>query len=205
MFTMTLSRLLAAPAVLACLVCATPSQASVVSTYDWNYIKDSGPQATTLFRVTETFESAAELHAAFNRYSFSVQNLTQNLYAVTFRVANPTSLARTMFSPAGWVERTTIPQTQNFIWETSSGSIGPGQSLSGFILQTTGLLPALTSPPYAINNIGWIEAHSGSVNGQRVDVFGPVNAVPEPETYAMMMLGLGLVGAISRRRKSKQG
>lgn len=28
--------------------------------------------------------------------------------------------------------------------------------------------------------------------------------VPEPETYAMMMLGLGLVGAIARRRKNQQ-
>jgi len=31
-----------------------------------------------------------------------------------------------------------------------------------------------------------------------------VTAVPEPETYAMMLAGLGLMGAIVRRRKSKQ-
>ncbi len=31
-----------------------------------------------------------------------------------------------------------------------------------------------------------------------------VTAVPEPETYAMMLAGLGLMGAISRRRKAKQ-
>ncbi len=30
-----------------------------------------------------------------------------------------------------------------------------------------------------------------------------VSAVPEPETYAMLLAGLGLVGAIARRRKSK--
>jgi hypothetical protein len=29
-----------------------------------------------------------------------------------------------------------------------------------------------------------------------------VAAVPEPETYAMLLAGLGLVGAIARRRKS---
>lgn len=31
-----------------------------------------------------------------------------------------------------------------------------------------------------------------------------VNPVPEPENYAMLLAGLGLVGAIARRRKAKQ-
>lgn len=31
-----------------------------------------------------------------------------------------------------------------------------------------------------------------------------VSAVPEPETYPMMLAGLGLMGAIARRRKAKQ-
>lgn len=31
-----------------------------------------------------------------------------------------------------------------------------------------------------------------------------VTAVPEPETYAMLLAGLGLIGTIARRRKSKQ-
>jgi PEP-CTERM motif len=31
-----------------------------------------------------------------------------------------------------------------------------------------------------------------------------VSAVPEPETYAMMLAGLGLIGTIARRRKAKQ-
>jgi len=31
-----------------------------------------------------------------------------------------------------------------------------------------------------------------------------VSAVPEPETYAMMLAGLGLMGTIARRRKQKQ-
>ena len=36
------------------------------------------------------------------------------------------------------------------------------------------------------------------------DVTIAVTAVPEPETYAMMLAGLGLIGAMARRRKAKQ-
>jgi hypothetical protein len=36
-----------------------------------------------------------------------------------------------------------------------------------------------------------------------IDNFKSVSAVPEPETYAMLLAGLGLVGAIARRRKQK--
>lgn len=47
--------------------------------------------------------------------------------------------------------------------------------------------------------------NSGNPTGLRVE-FGQsaVTAVPEPETYAMMLGGLGLVGFIARRRKNKQ-
>jgi hypothetical protein len=33
---------------------------------------------------------------------------------------------------------------------------------------------------------------------------GIAAAVPEPETYAMMLVGLGMMGAVARRRKAKQ-
>ncbi len=45
-------------------------------------------------------------------------------------------------------------------------------------------------------------ANSGNL---RIDDFSAtVTAVPEPETYAMMLAGLGAIGFMSRRRKAKQ-
>jgi hypothetical protein len=34
--------------------------------------------------------------------------------------------------------------------------------------------------------------------------FSPVSTVPEPESYAMLLAGLGLIGAASKRRDSKR-
>lgn len=51
---------------------------------------------------------------------------------------------------------------------------------------------------------GWGEylVAGGTIRYSTLDI-GSVPAVPEPETYAMMLAGLGLMGAIARRRKAK--
>jgi len=46
----------------------------------------------------------------------------------------------------------------------------------------------------------YFDSNSGDNYGS---IVATVTAVPEPETYAMMLAGLGLMGAIARRRKSK--
>ncbi|MEI7763293.1 MAG: FxDxF family PEP-CTERM protein [Comamonadaceae bacterium] len=65
---------------------------------------------------------------------------------------------------------------------------------------TTGLLPA-SNGQFALNQTGqdfYFRVGSGS-NDQFY--ISSVTAVPEPETYAMMLSGLGLMGFIARRRK----
>ncbi|MES2952719.1 MAG: PEP-CTERM sorting domain-containing protein [Pseudomonadota bacterium] len=46
----------------------------------------------------------------------------------------------------------------------------------------------------------------GGSEGPAIDnfTFTPTTAVPEPESYAMLLAGLGLMGAIVRRRKSNK-
>ena len=62
-------------------------------------------------------------------------------------------------------------------------------------------LSGLNNASYAVTgnyNIGLIQ--SGKY--QDLITVSPVSAVPEPETYAMMLAGLGLMGFAARRRKS---
>ena len=47
------------------------------------------------------------------------------------------------------------------------------------------------------------DARTKQYSGYSQDQLYMVSAVPEPETYAMMLAGLGLMGTIARRRKNK--
>jgi hypothetical protein len=49
----------------------------------------------------------------------------------------------------------------------------------------------------------WSGASDGAESFFLVSAGGPPTAVPEPETYAMLLAGLGMMGFIARRRKNK--
>ena len=56
-------------------------------------------------------------------------------------------------------------------------------------------------------NMAFELGHSGVMKNGESSVMGYeliMGAVPEPETYAMFMAGLGLMGFIARRRKNGQ-
>ena len=66
-------------------------------------------------------------------------------------------------------------------------------NLSGLSAATTVLFHAV-----------WTGASDGAESFFLVSAGGPPTSVPEPETYAMLLAGLGLMGFIARRRKRNQ-
>ena len=88
----------------------------------------------------------------------------------------------------------------------SSHGAGPGQSellsvQSGFAITKNFLFDAVsnTTAFEMVNN-----NYNGSTASYDIVLHGDVAPIPEPETYAMMLTGLGLLGFMARRKKQQR-
>lgn len=154
------------------LVANVSPAAQFVTVNEWTYRSDDPCATDVAFRVTMTFTPAADLGGINNTYEYSVENLTTDLTATLFRVANPDGLSGAASCPPGWRRRTGV---KNFLWE--NGWIAPGETVGVFKILTPDLLPDLVTPPYPPESRGWIMTHN--TRGDRVDVQGPIIHVPD--------------------------
>ena len=101
-----------------------------------------------------------------------------------------------------------------FFGSDISGNFLPGQSIKVVATDASGsntqtLLNTTTSTFLGFVSTGAMISLTVTAVGSNVDVWPTVNnlvlasamPVPEPETYAMMLAGLGLVGFLARRRR----
>jgi hypothetical protein len=85
---------------------------------------------------------------------------------------------------------------------TSAGVIGFSFIPNG----ASKIVPGSTSFTQIIrtNATQYTMGNFGLLNGYGDNAHGFATAVPEPETYAMLLAGLGIIGTIIRRRQSNQ-
>ena len=94
--------------------------------------------------------------------------------------------------------------------ETSDGADRTGMGVIGFSFIPTAqskVIPGTTSFTQIIrtNARQYTAGNFGLLDGIGDNAVGfAVSAVPEPETYAMLLAGLGLIGSMVRRRANKQ-
>ena len=118
---------------------------------------------------------------------------------------NMASLTRTREGISGGEQAPTFyTQTIDFMGGPAwTGGFGVEEIVYGEVLP--GVLPGMASYTQMVSALesysGWYTRGKVDINGVSVNAF--VSVVPEPETYAMLLAGLGMIGAVVRRKNAQ--
>lgn len=148
------------------------------------------PEALTLLDGSgffgDSFAMDNESNTFSDQFTFTVTDLPHNIDAIVSSISASASTGLditglAVYSEAGaqLASGTSLMTGMNDVWTLSADSL----ALGNYYLQVTGTMVSDTSA-----------AFGGAVMLQ---------PVPEPETYGMLLAGLGLVGWMARRRQIK--
>lgn len=90
-----------------------------------------------------------------------------------------------------------------YVWTSTTDANHQGQHLA-FARNSVVLNPTFATVSASIGSIGVFKWLPDSMKLRVRADRNSIAPVPEPETYAMLLAGLGLVGAVARRRQNKQ-
>lgn len=158
---------------------------------------------TTLNHANGSFNTAAALTDT-NTLNLSFNSVAQN--------SSPSSLGFNLYNLLGSYGLQVVSVTGGNSHFSLSGITGTSNLEAGsFVAGTVGLDTSVTgnfSSSWAIKVADSAIGLGGGKNLTNTDVLtlnvnATVTPVPEPETYAMLLAGLGIMGAVARRRKQK--
>jgi hypothetical protein len=129
-----------------------------------------------LFTLSTPFTSAASVTSSFTKLGGNVKDLTITGFNLIQYGANENNI---LFKVTGYNDLATSGAGTNDLWKLDTVNLSAGN----YYLEVTGMVTGNKGGSYA------------------ADV--QVLAVPEPETYAMLAAGLGLIGFASRRKAKK--
>jgi hypothetical protein len=119
-----------------------------------------------------------------------------------YNVAGSYSFSVDMGQRTSW--RQGGPQTVSVVFDGNTVWSGtPGNSWSTFSFDASQVAAGNHTLSFRGTNLSGASDTSVFVDNVRL-TFTPVSAVPEPESCAMMLVGLGLLAAIARRRRTRR-
>jgi hypothetical protein len=169
-----------------------PAPAPVLSvwTFRGNCVDCANRREALTYPVRATLTLADYLGGALNRnhfvsFRYDGSNLigpfdvtSANFTSISGNLTTPTQTLTLLFGSGGFFRLATFPVEGNprGFWDTCPAALGPRGVCFDSAPADYGDNGSFTGPP-------------------------PTNTVPEPSSYAMMVVGLGALGVVSRRRQ----